>query len=386
MDLELEKMNLMRKDRQSSFVILGFVLVAVVSLPFIAVSSPQSEKLPGAIGDQEFWRMVTELSESSGAFQQQFMSNEDSAQFVIPSLKEIVRPGGVYIGVGSEQNFTYIAAVQPRLAFIVDIRRDNLIEHLMYKALFELSADRADFLSRLFSRKRPPALDTDSSVTALFDAYREVETDSKLYEESLGAVMDRLVVARKFQLSETDKANVGRIMNFFRMAGPYTLKGTGDPTNPTYAQLMAATDLTGRKQSYLASEENFKMVQELEKRNLIVPLVGDFAGDKAIAGIGRYLKERNTTVNVFYVSNVERYLFDQGSHGKQFYANVAVLPVDPSSVFIRSVTSDISRRLGIRIPDGAEKWRTFLSPITDSLTAFANGRMQTYRDLFEIAR
>ena len=100
------------------------------------------------------------------------MSNEDSAQFVIPALKETARRGGVYVGVGPEQNFTYIAAIQPRLAFVVDIRRDNMLEHLMYKALFELSSDRADFLSRLFSRRRPARLDSNSSVTALFDAYR----------------------------------------------------------------------------------------------------------------------------------------------------------------------------------------------------------------------
>ena len=42
--------------------------------------------------------------------------------------------------------------VKPRMAFIVDIRRGNLDLHLMYKALFELSADRAEFVSRLFSK------------------------------------------------------------------------------------------------------------------------------------------------------------------------------------------------------------------------------------------
>ena len=67
------------------------------------------------------------------------------------------------MGVGPEQNFTYIAVTRPAIAFIVDIRRGNLDLHLMYKALFELSADRADFVSRLFSRKRPagPAADVD---------------------------------------------------------------------------------------------------------------------------------------------------------------------------------------------------------------------------------
>src|SRR5215510_8315581 len=108
------------------------------------------------------------------------MSNEDSALFVIPSLKETTKRGGVYVGVGSEQNFTYIAAIQPRLAFIVDIRRDNVFEHLMYKALFEMSDNRADFVSRLFSRKRPAGLNNTSDVKALFEAYRPIEADSSL--------------------------------------------------------------------------------------------------------------------------------------------------------------------------------------------------------------
>jgi hypothetical protein len=163
------------------------------------------------------------------------------------------------------------------------------------------------------------------------------------------------------------------------------LKGTGDK-NMSYAQSMTGTDLTGRNQSYLASEENFKFVQDLERRNLIVPLVGDFAGEKTIVSIGRYLKQRSAIVNTFYLSNVERYLFEQGDHGKQFYANAATLPLDQSSTFIRSVTSDISRRLGVPLPDGTANWRHFLSPMSDTLKAFADGRIQTYRQLFEIVR
>jgi hypothetical protein len=367
--------------------VLTFVSVfaAIVTIFSFAPSTARAAELPNANTDEEFWRMVTGLSEPGGAFQQELMSNEDSAQFVIPTLKETTRRGGVYIGVGPEQNFTYIAAIQPKLAFLVDIRRDNMLQHLMYKALFELSADRADFLSRLFSRKRPPGLDTRSSVTALFDAYQAVEAGARLYDENVRAVSDLLTSGHRFQLNDADKASVTRIMQAFRTAGPYNLKGSGDK-NLTYAQAMTATDLTGSNQSYLASEERFRIVQELERRNLIVPLVGDFAGDKALVGVGRYLEERDAIVNVFYVSNVERYLFEQGDHGKHFYANLATLPLDQSSTFIRSVTRDISRRLGIPLPDGNVNWWSFLSPIRACLEAVATGQVETYRQLFELVR
>jgi hypothetical protein len=149
---------------------------------------------------------------------------------------------------------------------------------------------------------------------------------------------------------------------------------------------MTAADLTGRNQSYLASEDAFRALQEFERRNLLIPIVGDFAGDKAIASVGRYLKERSAVADVFYLSNVERYLFEQGDNAKRFYTNVASLPLGPSSIFIRSVTSDISARLGIPIPEGTTKWRSFLSPISENLKAFDSGSIKSYTDIFKFDR
>jgi hypothetical protein len=149
---------------------------------------------------------------------------------------------------------------------------------------------------------------------------------------------------------------------------------------------MTATDLTGHNQGFLGTEETFKAVQDFERRNLLIPLVGDFAGDKAIISVGRYLKERNAVADVFYLSNVERYLFEQGDNAKRFYANVAALPLGPSSTFIRSVTSDISVRLGIPIPESSAKWRSFLSPISENLKAFEAGSTKSYTDIFKYDR
>lgn len=367
----------MRSVRQLCLLIVGVLL----ALPWAI-----AEDLPHSISDAEFWRLVTDFSEAGGVFPQQYMSNEDSAQFVIPALKQTARQGGVYIGVGLEQNFTYIAALQPKIAFVIDIRRDNMIEHLVYKALFEISTDRADFISRLFSRKRPAGLNAISSIKAIFDAYQSAEADPVLYEATLKAVINQLVAEHKFPLNDADRAAVSRILNAFRVSSPATLRGQGDNTNPTYSQLMTATDLSGRNRGFLGSEESFKSLQDFEKRNGLIPLVGDFAGDKAIVSVGRYLKERNSVADVFYLSNVERYLFDQGENAKRFYTNVATLPLGPSSTFIRSVTSDISVRLGIPIPEASTKWRSFLSPIRDNLKAFESGGMKTYTDIFKLDR
>ena len=358
------------------------IITVIVSSLLLVQSSARGQGLSGAISDQEFWRTVTEFSEPAGAFPRELMSNEDSAQFVIPALKETTRPGGIYVGVGAEQNFTYIAALRPKIAFVVDIRRENMLLHLMYKALFELSADRADFVSRLFSRKRPAGVSVDSTVSALFEAYEVMVPDGGLFQDNLRAVIDRLANGHGFQLREGDEDAIARILYEFGGAGPYGLSGRGD-LSLSYAHLMMSTDLAGRENSFLASEENFRTVRDIETQNLIVPLVGDFAGEKTIVSVGRYLKEHAAIVNVFYVSNVERYLFEQGGRGRRFYANVAALPLDESSTFIRSVTADISRRLGIRIPAGRTDWRSFLFPIRDCLKAFEAGRLETYAALFE---
>ena len=157
--------------------------------------APSAAKLPPRLTDTEFWTLIADLSEPNGTFRSEnLLSNEARFQFVIPDLVEGIRPGGVYLGVGPEQNFTYIAAVKPAIAFIVDVRRGNLDLHLMYKALFELSADRADFVSRLFSRKRPAGLRHGSTAAQIFAAYAQVEPSDDLYQRNLRDIQRQLVI------------------------------------------------------------------------------------------------------------------------------------------------------------------------------------------------
>jgi hypothetical protein len=87
---------------------------------------------------------------------------------------------------------------------------------------------------------------------------------------------------------------------------------------------------------FLATEEQFAFLKDLHARNMIVPVVGDFAGPKTIRAVGRYLKESGTPVSAFYLSNVEQYLGRDG-RWDPFCANVATLPLDGSSTFIRSI-------------------------------------------------
>src|SRR5215831_4242775 len=145
----------------------NFTFVAVILATFSLTLVPfrAAEPLPAKLSDEAFWKAITDFSEEGGFFRfENFLSNELGFQFVIPGLKDLTKPGGVYLGVGPEQNFTYIVAVAPKIAFITDIRRQNMIELMMYKAIFELAPQRADFLSMLFSRRRPNGIPIKSSV------------------------------------------------------------------------------------------------------------------------------------------------------------------------------------------------------------------------------
>src|SRR5262249_19207983 len=152
-----------------------------------------AETLPKQLSDRAFWQMIVDFSEPNGIFRSDnLVSNEVTFQYVIPDLRERRGPGGVYVGVGPDQNFTYIAALAPRMAFVIDIRRQNMLLHLMYKALIEWSDSREEFLSKLFSRARPSKLERNASTEALFYAFRQTEGSEALYEENLRGIFDRL--------------------------------------------------------------------------------------------------------------------------------------------------------------------------------------------------
>src|SRR5215472_9224961 len=166
---------------------------------------PVLETLPARLTNEEFWNMITDFSEPGGVFpSDNFLSNEAGYQEVIPALLKTLKPGGAYFGVGPEQNFTYIVALQPKIAFIIDIRRQNMLEHLMYKALIELSSDRAEFLSRLFARQRPENIGPESTPEELFKAFRNVPAELDLFFANLDAIKLQLKARHGFKLSAED--------------------------------------------------------------------------------------------------------------------------------------------------------------------------------------
>ena len=344
-----------------------------------------ADALPRTLDNESFWRMISEFSEPGGYFMyENFLSNEKSYQNPIPQLTRIAKPGGVYLGVGPEQNFTYISALAPQMAFIIDIRRQNMLELLLYKALFEMAANRADFVSLLFSRQRPNGLNEKSTAGELFKAFSAAVPDRQLFGENIQHIKDHLVDSRQLPLAAEDLKTIEYVYRVFFSIGPqlnYASVSPG-PSGPSYENLMTLTDGRGHNWSYLATEANYNFVRILQQRNLIVPIVGDFAGPKAIRSVGHYLKNHNAIVSAFYVSNVEMYILP-AQQWKSFCANVAALPMDAYSNFIRFVLPYFAQTLPAPGYYGSV---SVVSPMIDVLTGVVKNYPPSYYDLLHDSR
>lgn len=315
------------------------ILAATPAAPFAAAAL--EAQAPRALSDSAFAQLVASLSEPNGYFDtDNLISNEDSYLHSIGTLRRLGVTGGAYLGVGPDQNFSYIAAIRPRVAFILDIRRDNVLEHLLFKSLFALARNRLEYLCLLFGE--PPPADTTGwgarDIEALLRYVDSARTDSTAARRIRTRVLDRVKRA-SIPLSQADLETIARFHLTFVSEGPAlrftTFNRPARPYYPDYRRLLLETDRTGRRANYLVREADFQFVKSLEDRNLVIPLVGNFAGDKALAGTAQWLRAHGETVSAFYTSNVEQYLFRDGSFPR-FEQSVAQLPRDARSVMVRS--------------------------------------------------
>ncbi len=325
------------------------LLLVLAATPVVAQSGratgvpiASTSRLPDRLSDAEYWKLLNDISEPGGYFQieDNYTSNEPEIGQIFTMIQGRGVKGGVYMGVGPEQNLTYIAAVRPAMAFICDIRRQAVMQHLMFKAMFYLSKDRADFVSILFSKPRPAGLDSTTAMPRMWDAYWYLDADTALLNRNWRRIVDRLTREQGFTFTADESAKLKAVFDAFQYYGPtISTRGTqsggrGGSSNSTFADLTGYWPDAINPRSFMTTEDNFHFVKSLHDRNLIVPVSGDFGGAKAIRAIGTYVRERGATVSAFYVSNVEQYLFQDGK-ASAFYGNVSTLPVTPASVFIR---------------------------------------------------
>jgi hypothetical protein len=318
------------------FVALGLALSLALLAPVSCRSPFHHSTLPARLTDDEFWRLAGALSEPAGEFphSDNLVSNETHYAQTLHTLGEM---GGVYIGVGPEQNFSFIAGLRPRMAFIVDIRGANRGLHLLYKALFEIAADRGEFVSRLFSRRLAARVRSGVTAKELFEASAQAPRQPLLRDETLQLVVARLLEHHAFALGSEDLQAMSYALDAFYADGPDIHYGRLHPAEepgPSYRKLMTSTDVSGAGHSYLWSDESFAFVKDLQARNLIVPVVGDFSGPSALRRTGDYIREHGEVLSAFYSSNVEVYLNREKEAA--FCATLARLPYDWQTWFVGS--------------------------------------------------
>jgi len=334
-----------------------------------------------AVGPQQssaFAATIATLSERAGYFDtDNLISNERSYLQVIPELKRRGVRGGAYIGVGPDQNFSYIGEVRPAVAFIIDVRRDNLLLHLLFKALFHISESRVEYLAHLLGRPLPPAV----------DGWKQAPIDRLVgyFEKTTGNRDVALVHTRRVDealrhsgvpLSGEDLATIAAFHRRFMDEGLWLrFNSTGRPPQsyyPTYRDLLLETDAAGMQSNFLASEDAFQFVKSLQARDRIIPVVGDISGPSALQSIGREIASRGERLSAFYVSNVEFYLFGQGTYPR-FVTNLRSVPRADTAVLIRSI---FGRYLAVARPGDASTSQ--LQEVSDLIGGYDDGRYRSY--------
>ncbi len=337
--------------------------------------------------DTTFAGIVARLSEPSGYFDSDnIITNEASYLHVASQLAKVGVHGGVYIGVGPDQNFSYIALIKPRMAFMLDIRRDNLLEHLFFKSLFALSRNRLEYLCLLLGKPVPPDVDkwTSRSAGAVLAELGDLHVDSAAVAASRAASNAR-IASFGVPLDAHDRAVIDRYRATFVSEGldtRYSSIGRNNRSEyPSFGRLMMESDRAGHLLSYLADESEFQLVRAMERENRIVPVVGNVAGDKALKAIAQYATDSGLTVSAFYLSNVEQYLMTRDGGFDEYAKNVKLLPHDSTSVIIRSYFGRFGMTHPLYVPSQGNISTSMIEPMDSFLRAYAAGELRNYTDL-----
>ncbi|MEP6779720.1 MAG: hypothetical protein ABJC26_07500 [Gemmatimonadaceae bacterium] len=329
---------------------IGTLLMACAWWGFAAPSAirAQSVAVPAKVSARQtddsiadFGAVVASLSETGGDFDtDNLISNESSYLHVMGALDRYAVKGGAYIGVGPDQNFSYIARIHPRIAFLMDIRRDNMLQHLMFKSLFASARNRTEYLALWLGKPVPPGVDSWSAKS--IDAIVAYMDETKTTDASANAARALVLTEVKkmgVALGADDYKTIARFHNEFISAGlQLRFTTVGRPPQwyyPTLKQLILEHDLEGKMASYLANEADFQYVKSMQRRNMMIPVVGDLGGTHALAAIGALMSRRGDKLSAIYPSNAEDYVMRDGNFG--IYAKTLLaLPRDSKSVIIRS--------------------------------------------------
>jgi hypothetical protein len=233
-----------------------------------------------------------------------------------------------------------MAAIRPNVAFMFDIRRDNMLEHLIFKAAFARARNRAEYLALLLGRPVPADVErwSDRPLDALVAHFDTVAMTPASETAARAAVIDG-IRRTGVPLDSSDWATIRRFHGAFIADGldiRYESRGRpGRGFFPSLHELLLARDVDGTEANFLAREADFQFLKDLQSRDRVIPITGNLAGPKALAAVGAWVRSQGEHVSALYTSNAEDYVMRDGGF-PAFERNVAGLPRDAKSVIIRS--------------------------------------------------
>jgi hypothetical protein len=320
---------------------------------------------PVAPAELEWFRRIFRLSEAGEPFiSDNVVSNETSLLQPAAALEAL--RGGVYVGVGPEQNYTYIALSRPDYAILIDLRRDNALLHLLYKSLFERASSRFEFVCMLLGRPYQKELEptADVSIDDLLAALVRVAPDAAWHERQYQLLAEGL---QRYDLGLSSQ-DLGRIRHFYQLFFDrqlelrFELHQANSRNYPSLGQLLRLRSASGRG-TFLGSNESFATVQRLHRQHRIVPVVGDVSARRPLTPIAEELRQRSLVLRTLYISNVEQYLIGQPSF-QGWLDNLRQLPHDEHSVLLRCYLDQGRRhprqRVGSRATTLAHGLQAFL--------------------------
>jgi hypothetical protein len=267
---------------------------------------------------------------------------------------------------------------------MIDIRRDNMLMHLLFKALFERSRNRYEYLLRWMGRPVPQDVGswTDRPIEAILAHVDSLAPDDAVAQAETRALL-AAVSRYGIPLSAVDSATIARFHGEFARSG-LEIRFTSSGRSPRYyyptlRQLILERDLEGTQANYLTTPERWDFLKDLQTRNRIIPVVGNLAGSKALAAIGHDIAARGEHVAALYVSNVEMYLWRDGGF-ETFARTAAALPRDSRSVIIRSVFG-MGYAQRHPLSQSGHMSAQLVQPLEDFADRLKNGEWSSYWDV-----
>ena len=246
------------------------------------------------------------------------VSNEVDYPLVGQFVARLNHTSGVYVGVGPEQNYSFIAATTPAAAFIIDYRRENLLLHALFRSLLELADSRSEYLALLLSKPlSESSFPADPTLTNLIVHCDRTASDLDLFQRTLGQIKSR-VLEHVGDVTENDFPVIEQIYRDFRDDGldlrcrfpQYTSRGKLYPTYRDFLMSGAESQLEGRH--FLADDAAFNVVKQRYSENRILCVKGDYAGLQALTTVGRFCSHHSLKIGLIYVSSVEYRLMKEG--------------------------------------------------------------------------